>query len=140
MPNKKNYPKGFSPYCKPYFGYFEPIEFYEEKKRLNSIELVNYFFLPKLDNLYEYELEVSGNGDKGYSIFLTKYEIIKKPNKNYKKEPEDFNFKKEKYKEELKAWKEYKKKWDEEARIEKLEAEKKLYDKLKNKFEPATQK
>jgi len=128
MPDKKNYPKFFSPFSAP----TKPREPNKELCRHGgSIDVCNYsnFVL----NGKEYTIEISSNYDDAYEATIT--ELVPEENSKYPIELEKYNKELEKYNLEHQEWKANVKRWKEEEKLEKDAEEYRLYEKLKQKYE-----
>ena len=160
MPKKKNYPRWFSYYCKPHRP-SKPIEppktFLKTTtgKNIASIEDDSYYIdidtkdlLSKISENDQLRLTLSHEqacyGDDyctyGATLDLYKTEEVEDPNYNtrmsmYKKALEKYKKDYAQWKEKSAEWKRLKKRWDDETKQEKEESERKLYMKLKKKYD-----
>lgn len=132
MPDPKNYPKYFSIYTSPNFYESEPNLKLEQRELIEKYQISNYDILPRFKNDNHTHVFES---DDNYNYFICEYKIKTIDNPYYLKELQEYNKRKRKYKEELTEWKKLKKQWLEEDREEKIQREKILLKKLKEKYE-----
>ncbi len=136
MPNKKNYPKDFSPYFEPYYYPRLPEKEIETKKEIKKESICHGDVIERIDENTIKVIETDYGYDNDIELNIVTYHIDKKPNPAYnqaaiKKEKK----RKEEHKKQLAEWKQMKAKWDAEAALESEEAEKKLLNRLKKKYE-----
>ena len=148
MPKKKNYPKWFSPYMKPYAP-SKPKEPSKTIKNYINVEVIeNADSIPiskeRLMNTDFDTLTVTSfayEGDCAEStIYLQKLQDVSDPNYNkalkiHERVSKSYKEKYKEYREKLKEWKSLKAKWDEEVKKEKEAREKKQLERLKKKYE-----
>jgi hypothetical protein len=129
MPNKKDYPKGFSIYSEPRFSYSEPSK--TITREIPSGDEIDFYNGMIIDESHiGYELSYT---DEDYCTFQ-KYETEEIPNKNYGKELQQYKKAKEKFDIELKEWKILAARWKEEEKQETEAREKALFEKLSVKY------
>lgn len=151
MPKKKNYPKWFSPYSKPYPPYkpSEPQTHIISYKKIDEIEYIEYKLLLDFIKMFdEYDKErfvISLESENGYdenTATLVVYEIVKKENKSYnrqvgqhKRAIKKYEEEMKEYKSKIKEWNSLKTKWDNEVATLNEAAERKVLARLKKKYE-----
>ncbi len=134
MPNKKNYPKGFSEYS---VGVSAPIE---PKKRV--LRKGNLYKIYSRYDTFElpggkYQIEDFSTDDGGFdSLTLQGYTEV--DNYEYNRQWQKYSTEKQIYDAKLAEWQKLKGQWDEEAKLEREvgqeKMEKAMFNKLKKKY------
>lgn len=136
---KKDFPKGFSPYCPPSFYDREPQEFIEEFKEISRKEIRDGDALSSfdLDPSLEYYFDYDYDYDDIRKLYLVGKKRTKFLNTNYEKQLESYNARKKDHVGKMKEWAKWKEKWDANEEAKRDKAERAQYEKLRKKYEKA---
>lgn len=135
MPSRRDYPKDFDAYLKPFFFERKPKEILEGQQV--CIKVDNYSSGDILEETDKYIKILDTEDDDGVSHDIIVKTYSKEPvaNPHYLEELEIYSEKRKAYLKKLKEWKKLKARWEQEEKAEKVEREKAEYLRLKEKYE-----